>query len=138
MVVATLKIQENTISRTTAYRILFLLLLLTGFTSIVLFLTENKVAAYSVLLGGLAFILPNLYFVTSTLRDELQQSPRVIVRRFYIGELGKLLLTGVFFTVFFVLVEPLNVIAFFVTYFLVMVMNIAGLALLSRKAKQER
>ena len=133
---AVLKNQENTISKTTAYCILFWLLLLTGFASIILFFTDNKISAYSALLGGLAFILPNLYFAASTLRDELQYSPRVIVRRFYMGESGKLLLTGVFFSVCFILIESLHAIAFFTTYLLIMVMNFVGLALLSRKVKK--
>lgn len=51
-----------------------------------------------------------------------------MVSRFYIGEAVKLVLTGVIFALCFFLVKELHVGALFLTFIMMIVINLAGLA----------
>lgn len=114
-------------NKTAAYKLVGIQFVITILIALPIFILFTTVAAYSVLLGGLAYILPNAYFVRFAFRGSGQQTPHAILRWFYIGEAGKLVLTGVIFAVCFALVKPLNVIAIFVTYILMIIVNLAGL-----------
>lgn len=76
----------------------------------------DKVAAYSVLLGGLISIAPNGYFARQAFRYRGALAARHIARSFYLGESGKFLLTATAFAVVFALVKPLNVAALWAAY----------------------
>lgn len=58
-------------------------------------------AAYSALLGGLAALLPNLYFARRFLAPAPGRPAREILRAFYWGEVGKLTLTVLIFAAAF-------------------------------------
>ena len=88
----------------------------------------SQESAYSALLGGFIFILPNAYFVRCAFRGNGQQSPDSVLRWFYMGEAGKLILTGVLFAVCFALVKPLYIPVLFGTYILMLIVNLIGLA----------
>ncbi len=53
-------------------------------------------AARSVLLGGLIAFVPNAYFALRICRSR-EETPRRFVRRFYVGEAVKLMLTAALF-----------------------------------------
>jgi ATP synthase protein I len=110
-------------NRAAAYRILGIQLLLTAFISLLLVILSEQVSAYSVLLGGLAYILPSAYFVRFVFRTSAQQTPQILLRWFLIGETGKLVLTGVIFALCFALIRPINVIAFFMMFVLMIIVN---------------
>ena len=115
-------------SRLAAYTLTGIQLAITLVVALLLFaFFDDVVPAYSAILGGLAYILPNAYFVRYALGGTGQQSPNKIVRGFYIGEAIKLLLTGLMFAACFALVKPLHVISLFVMYLMMMVINLAGL-----------
>lgn len=76
----------------------------------------SKVVAYSVLLGGLLFILPNTYFTVYAYRYTGADSAQLMVRAFYRGQFGKLLLAVVGFAVILRLVHPLHVPALMAAY----------------------
>lgn len=90
----------------------------TGFS--LLALSIDKVFAYSLLVGMLIFILPNLYFTYYAFRYRGTQQILWIRHSFMMGELGKLSLTAVGFALVFVFIRPLNVGALF-TGFIVMI-----------------
>jgi len=71
--------------------------------------------AYSLALGGLIHILPNLYFVVHVRFQGARQMPQSL-RALKKGEIGKLLLSMAGFAVVFVMVKPLNVLAMFIAY----------------------
>jgi len=87
------------------------------------FLLKDQVAAYSALLGGFIFVLPNIYFANKAFAHTGARAARQIVNSFYKGEAVKLALTAVLFTVVFVSVKPLNVLALFVTFIIVLTTN---------------
>ncbi len=66
-------------------------------------------AGYSVFIGGLVCILPNVYFASRVFRHEGARAARKILSSFYIGEAVKLLLTALFFGVALVVlkIQPL-------------------------------
>ena len=74
----------------------------------VLYGWRGPVSAYSGLCGGLIALLPNLYFAHKAFRFSGARAAQNIVRSFYAGEAGKLILTAVLFALTFVVVKPLE------------------------------
>jgi len=120
---------DITTNKVAAYKLLGIQLVSSVAIALLLLIFLDKETAYSAILGGLAYILPNAYFVRYAFRGSEEQSPHRIVYWFYVGEAGKLVLTGVIFVICFTAVKPLDVIALFVMYILMIVINVAGLAL---------
>ena len=117
------------INRITAYKLLGIELLISVVIALFLLIFYGGVPAYSALLGGLAYILPNAYFVRYAFKEGGQETPSTIVNKFYVGETGKIILTGVIFAMCFATVKPLNVILLFAMYVLMFIFNVAGLGL---------
>ena len=113
-----------------AYKLLGIEVAITATVVLFLLLLYTKLAAYSALLGGLAYIFPNIWFIRNAYRGNGQTAPRSILSRFYIGEAGKLVLTGIFFALCFLLVKEINVAAMFLTFILMIIINLAGLAMM--------
>ena len=78
-----------------------------------LFGWRGAVSGYSGLCGGLIAWLPNLYFAHKAFRFSGARAAQSIVRSFYAGEAGKLILTAVLFALAFVVVKPLEASALF-------------------------
>ena len=85
--------------------------------------------AYSVILGGVAFILPNAIFVSLSLGKSAANSEKSVLAWFYIGEAIKIVSTILIFAVSIILITPLNIGLMFVAYGLVLLINLTGLAL---------
>lgn len=71
---------------------------------------------YSVLIGGLIYLIPNMYFALYAFRFQGAHSARSVLLSFYRGEMGKFLLSGVGFAIAFTLVKPLDVLMLFSIY----------------------
>ena len=80
-------------------------------------------AAVSAFLGGLCGAIPHVYFVRQAFRYQGARSAKLIANSFYKGEAGKLVLTFTAFTLVFVLVSPLDPLALFSGYVLVLLVN---------------
>jgi ATP synthase protein I len=94
----------------------------------------NLEFAYSVILGGLAFILPNVIFVWFSLRTPTAgSSSNRTLAWFFVGEAIKIVTTIVVFAASIILVASLNIGLMFVSYGFVLLMNLAGLAILLNK-----
>lgn len=85
--------------------------------------------AYSTLLGGAIWLMPNLYFARQAFRYRGARAAPHIARALYLGETGKFVLTVVAFGVVFAAIEPLNALALWAAY---IGMMIAGAALSHR------
>lgn len=70
---------------------------------------HGVVAGYSGLCGGLIALLPNMYFAHRAFRFSGARAAQAIVRSFYAGEAGKLILTAVLFALTFAGVQPIVV-----------------------------
>ncbi|MBO3275946.1 F0F1 ATP synthase subunit I [Pseudomonas schmalbachii] len=106
-----------------ASRLLLVQLVVVLFAAAVLWLSRGTVAGYSALLGGLIAWLPNLYFAYKAFRYSGARSARLIVRSFYAGEAGKLILTAVLFALVFVGVKPIEALSLFGVYLLTLMVS---------------
>ncbi|MGC8113484.1 F0F1 ATP synthase subunit I [Metapseudomonas otitidis] len=86
--------------------------------TVVLWQWRGAVAGYSGLCGGLIAWLPNLYFAHKAFRYSGARAAQAIVRSFYAGEMGKLILTAVLFALTFAGVKPLEAPALFGAFLL--------------------
>ncbi|MCY1286683.1 ATP synthase I chain [compost metagenome] len=98
---------------------LFILIL----AAVVLWQWRGPVAGYSGLCGGLIAWLPNVYFAHKAFRFSGARAAQSIVRSFYAGEAGKLILTAVLFALTFAGVKPLEAPALFGVFLLTLVVN---------------
>ncbi|MCX7087230.1 MAG: ATP synthase subunit I [Methylococcales bacterium] len=84
----------------TVSKILFLQLLVIAVSVAVFAMINGQLYALYALLGGMAAFIPNVYFALKIKRSQGQE-PRQMVRSFYTGESGKLLLTAALFIIIF-------------------------------------
>ncbi|MDT8398171.1 MAG: F0F1 ATP synthase subunit I [Pseudomonadales bacterium] len=68
----------------------------------------DRTAAYSVLLGGLISTVPNGYFARKAFKYRGARYTPEIVKSFYAGETGKMVMTAGLFALVFAGVRPLN------------------------------
>lgn len=84
----------------------------------------GKTLVYSLALGGVIHIVPNLYFVGNAFRFQGARMMPQVLRALARGEAGKFLLTMAGFAVVFVMVKPLHVIAVFAAYLAMTVVHL--------------
>jgi ATP synthase protein I len=124
---------DISINKAAAYRLIGLQLVLTVLISSLLLVFISYAQAYSAFLGGMAYILPNAYFVRYAFMNAGREPPRLVLRQFYIGEAGKLVLTGLIFAACFLWVEPLHVMTLFMIYIAMIIIQMAGFVLMSAR-----
>ncbi|MFP8966913.1 ATP synthase subunit I [Pokkaliibacter sp. CJK22405] len=86
-------------------------------------LVFDPITALSISLGGIVCFLPNVYFAWRLFAVRGARSSRDIAKAFYKGEAGKLVLTVVLFALVFSQIKPLNVVALFIGFVAVQMMN---------------
>lgn len=84
---------------------------------------SGEIAAYSSLLGGMIFVLPQLYFGVKAFLHTGARSIQKIVINFYKGESSKLVIISLSFGLIFKFVEPLDYFALYSTFISVLVLN---------------
>ncbi len=87
------------------------------------FILGGQLTGLSALLGGLIAWLPNTYFALRAFRYRGARAAQKIVRSFYAGAFGKMILTMAMFAVVFIKVKPLSALALFVGFAIVQTMN---------------
>ncbi len=90
--------------------------------SLVLF-AADAVTAKSFFLGGLVYIVPNLYFVYYAFRYSGAPLALYIMQSFSKGESGKIALATMGFALVFRFVEPLSPVALFAGFVLMIVLQ---------------
>jgi ATP synthase protein I len=115
--------QLSAVSKILGYQILTIILATACFA-----VAGGSSKAISSSLGGLAAFIPNLYFALRMYKAKGQE-PRKIVRSFYAGESGKLLLTAALFVMIFQ-VPNLQILPLLVEY--IAVLSVFWFALLMR------
>lgn len=102
------------------------------FTSVVAalasYLLVDSVAAISALLGGLICTLPNGYFARKAFQYRGARHAQQIVKGFYTGETGKLIMTAVLFALVFAGVRPLNELAVLIGFIVTIIAGLIGTA----------
>lgn len=126
--------ENKIIKRSTAYRVLFLETVIVLLSAFLFFVFANHEFAYSVILGGVAFIFPNAIFAWFSLRTPTEgSSGNTTLAWFFVGEAIKVVSTIIIFAAAFILVAGINIGLMFVSYGLVLLVNLAGLAILMKK-----
>ena len=97
----------------------------------------GHVAGYSALLGSLTCVIPNAFLALRLIAPRRDPGAGALLRAAYIGELGKLGLTVLMFSIVFVLVRPLSAAALFAGFIAAQLMTIAGLLLASNQETEE-
>jgi F0F1-type ATP synthase assembly protein I len=69
----------------------------------------------SAIFGGIAWIIPNFYFVNKIFRNSKQRSLNVIAKDFYVGEFVQLFLSGILI-VLFIKIYTIVLIPFVITF----------------------
>ena len=87
---------------------------------------EGRVAGYSAMLGGLACVIPNAFLALRLVVPRRDPGAGALVRAAYIGEIGKVALTILIFSMVFVLVRPLAAGPLFVVFIGVQLMTLTG------------
>lgn len=86
----------------------------------------DQVIAYSFLCGGLIAVIPQAYFAARVFRRVGAQSAKAIAQASYAGEIGKFVLTAAGFAVIFAAVRPIDGLAVFIGYLMMLVIQIIG------------
>jgi len=89
----------------------------------------GHVAGYSALLGSLTCVIPNAFLALRLVVPRRDPGAGALIRAAYIGELGKLALTVLMFSIVFAMVRPLSAAALFAGFIAAQLMTLAGLLL---------
>jgi len=86
----------------------------------------GHIAGYSVLLGSLIAVIPNAFLGLRLVLPRRDPGAGALLRAAWLGELGKLALTVLFFSLVFMLVRPLSGAALFAGFIVTQLMTFAG------------
>jgi ATP synthase protein I len=93
----------------------------------------GRIAGYSALLGGLTCVIPNAFLALRLVAPRRDAGPRGLVRAAYIGEIGKIALTVLMFSLVFTLVRPLAVGALFTGFIAATLVTFSGFLMRDRE-----
>ena len=91
----------------------------------------GNVAGYSALLGSLVCVIPNAFLALRLIAPRRDPGAQALIRAAWIGEIGKLALTVLFFTLVFTLVRPLSAAALFAGFIVTQLVAFSGLLMRS-------
>ncbi len=97
------------------------------------FMLLDGVTGYSVFLGGMVSALPNAYFAIKAFRYSGARQMPLVIKSFYAGESGKMIITAVLFALIFAGVKPLNELAVIISYILILITGLIATATLGLK-----
>lgn len=87
-------------------------------------LLKGGVEAYSALLGGLVYVLPNLYIAIRTLPHRPGSSARKVLVQLYAGQIWKMVLAVAGFAAVFAWVRPISPFSLFGTFILLQILGV--------------
>ena len=96
----------------------------------------GKVVGYSAMLGSLAAVVPNAFLALRLLAPRRDPGAEALIRAAWLGEIGKLALTVLIFTLVFTLVRPLSAAALFAGFIASQLVVFSGL-LMRSEMKQD-
>ena len=86
----------------------------------------GSVAGYSAMLGSLICVVPNGFLALWLLVPRRDPGAQALIRAAWIGEIGKLALTVLFFTLVFTLIKPLSAAALFAGFIVTQLVAFSG------------
>ena len=103
----------------------------------VFWLINGRVAAYSSLIGGVLFAVPQLYFGFKAFLYMGARSIHMVLQNFYRGESTKMLLIAIGFGGVFHYVSPLDHLALLFTFVCILLLNGVSPALFEQSERKE-
>ena len=103
--------------------------------AVVLWSIYGDVVGYSALLGSLVVVIPNAFLALRLAVPRRDPGAEALVRAAYIGEIGKLALTVLFFSLVFTMVKPLSAAALFAGFIATQLVTLGGLLMQRRQDK---
>jgi ATP synthase protein I len=97
----------------------------------------GHVAGYSALLGSLTCVIPNAFLAMRLVAPRRDPGARALIRAAYFGELGKLALTVLMFSIVFLFVRPLSAAALFGGFIAAQLVTFAGFLVRDTTATEE-
>ena len=101
--------------------------------AVVLWRIYGDVAGYSALLGSLVCVVPNAFLALRLIAPRRDPGAQALLRAAWIGEIGKLALTVLIFTLVFTLVRPLSAAALFAGFIATQLVTFSGLLMRSER-----
>ncbi len=95
----------------------------------------GKVTGYSAALGALICVIPNAFLGLRLLVPRRDPGAQALVNAAWIGEIGKLALTVLLFTLVFTLVRPLSAAALFAGFIATQLVTFSGLLMRGEHVK---
>ncbi len=121
--------------RLAAFRVLQLQAFVVFATAVSCSLIFGIVAGYSALSGGLIALTANAFFTYKAFRYFGARSTRAITQSLWSGQMGKQILAAALFALVFVGVRPLEPVALFAGYVLVLGTSASALLLMKNNPK---
>ncbi len=112
--------------------LMLLQLVIAVVTSLVLWLSSDRVAGYSALLGGSIYLIPYMYQASRVLMTHTHNSLRQSIWVLYKSEIWKMALTMVLFGLVFTLVKPLEPFSLFGVFILMQLISWLAPLMLNR------
>ena len=112
-------------------RVLMWQVLVGAVLATVLWGVYGNVAGYSALLGSLICVIPNAFLALRLVVPRRDPGAQALLSAAWIGEIGKLALTVLFFTLVFTLVRPLSAAALFAGFIATQLVVFSGLLMRS-------
>ena len=97
----------------------------------------NTVAGYSALLGSLTCVVPNAFLALRLVAPRRDPGAAGLLRAAWVGEIGKLALTVLLFTLVFTLVRPLSAAALFAGFIATQLAAFSGFLLQRQELRNE-
>ena len=97
----------------------------------------GPVAGYSAMLGSLTCVIPNAFLALRLMAPRRDPGPKALMRAAYMGELGKLGLTVLMFSIVFALVRPLSGPALFAGFIAAQLVTFSGFLVRDKTATEE-
>ena len=93
----------------------------------------GTVVGYSALLGSLSCVIPNAFLALRLIVPRRDPGAQALLGAAWVGEIGKLALTVLFFTLVFTLVRPLSAAALFAGFITTQLVVFSGLLMRNEK-----
>ena len=98
----------------------------------------GRIAGYSALLGGLTCVIPNAFLALRLVVPRRDPGAHGLLRAAYIGELGKIALTVLMFSLVFTLVRPISAMPLFTGFIGATLVTFSGFLMRDREDTRDK
>jgi ATP synthase protein I len=111
------------IKRPPIFKIFCTQLVITLLISTIYYLLYGRAAGYSALLGGLIFVIPQLYFGITTFMFSGARAIDKIVVNIYKGESSKIIIIVIGFALVLSFIQPIDYFALYSSFITILIVN---------------